>query len=62
MVFQCQCGNERTRGFIPIDLMLIEEQAKYIMKSEGMDDTVIESALAQYKAIQSLKKIGDMKV
>ena len=62
MVFQCQCGNTKDRMFLPTDVMPIEEVMKYVMKQEGMDDGIIESAMADYKVKQSLKKIGDMKV
>lgn len=62
MVFQCQCGNEKSRNFLPTDVMPIEEAMKYIMIQEGMDKDVIESSVNHYKAIQLTKKIRDHKL
>lgn len=62
MVFQCQCGNTKTRMFLPTDVMPIEEVMKYIMIQEGMDKDVIERSVNHYKAIQQTKKIRELKI
>lgn len=58
MVFECQCGNTKTRYFIPTDIMPIEESMKYLMIQEGMDKDVVESSVQHYKVIQGLRKIN----
>lgn len=60
MVFQCQCGNTKTRMFLPTDEMPVEEVVKYVMRKEGVDNGIIEGAISHYKVIQSLKKIGEI--
>lgn len=62
MVFQCQCGNTKTRMFLPTDVMPIEEVMKYVMIQEGASKDTAQSCVDHYKHIQSLKKIGDLKV
>lgn len=62
MVFQCQCGNTKTRMFLPTDVMPIEEVFKYVMINEGMDKELADSAIATYKMKQLTKKIGDLKI
>lgn len=62
MVFQCKCGNTKTRVFIPIDVLSIEEIARYILIDQGMDKELVECAVARYSLKQFLKKIGDLKV
>ena len=62
MVFQCQCGNTKTRMFLPTDVMPVEEVMKYVLIQEGTDKEVIESAVAMYKAKQLTKEIGDLKI
>lgn len=57
MVFECGCGNTKSRNFIPTDLLPIEEAMKYIMIGDGMDHDIVESSVQHYKHIQSLKAI-----
>lgn len=57
MVFQCQCGNTKTRMFLPTDLMPVDQVFKYVMKQEGIDEEIIESAVTQYKAQQRIKEL-----
>lgn len=62
MVFKCQCGNQKTRMFLPTDVMPVHEVFKYVMIQQGVDKELAESAVATYNAKQLTKKIGDLKV
>lgn len=57
MVFECQCGNTKSRYFLPTDIMPVEESMRYLMIQEGMDKDIVESSMNHYKVIQSLKKL-----
>lgn len=57
MVFQCQCGNTKTRMFLPTDVMPVEEVFKYVMVNEGIEEGIVNDAVSVYKAKQLTKKI-----
>ena len=62
MVFECQCGNTKTRMFLPTDVMPVEEVFKYVMKQEGIDDDIIDGAVSRLKAKEKLKELQNAKL
>ena len=53
MVFECQCGNTKVRNFIPTDVMSEEDLFRSVMKQEGVDSDIIETAITRYKSHES---------
>jgi len=56
MVFQCRCGNETKRTFLPTDIMSVEDFVYHVLKQEGVDDSVLRHFMERQFIIKFGKK------